>query len=104
MNKIRGILVSAVSLVALLSLGLASPDGSQTYREVAGRVESFDPQGGFVVVNGQKLILAKSVRYEYGRPGVGSYVEARLVKQDGQWRVYILEVKPRAQAEQRDDD
>ena len=99
MNKIKGILVSTVALMALVSLGWASPNGGQTYREVAGKVQTFNPQAGYVVVNGQKLTLAKNVRYEYGRPGVGSYVELKLSNQQGNWLVYKLEVKQRPQGE-----
>lgn len=104
MNKIKGILISTVALMALISLGCASPNGGQTYREVMGKVQSFNPQAGYVVVNGQKLTLAKNVRYEYGRPGIGSYVELKLSNQQGNWLVYKLEVKPRSQDERYDDD
>ena len=103
MEKIKGILVSMVALIALVSFGWASPNGSQIYREVVGKVQTFNPQAGFVVVNGQKLTLAKNVRYEYGRPGVGSYVEVELINQQGKWLVYKLEVKQRLQGEGYDD-
>ena len=96
METIKRILVSAMALMVLGSLTWASPGESKSYREFKGRVESFNPQTGFIVVNGMKLTLARNVLYEYGHPAVGDFVELKATNQQGGLLIYKIEVKQRS--------
>lgn len=70
-------------------------DGGWYYHKIRGRVDALDWNAGYIVINGQKFKLAQPVWFEYWRPEVGSYVEAKLRPEGNGFAVYRVEVKYR---------
>lgn len=78
----------AVVTLGFLGMVWASPGETQ------GRVDAYDPQAGYIVVNGVRLVLGPSLVIRYGPPRVGSLVEVKLAGVNG--TVRSIEVKGRA--------